>query len=164
MKLKYYLRGLGVGIICTAIIMGIATSGKQKEKLTDAEIIERARILGMVMEDQNAPEEEETAPEPEEQDKDSNNISMAQPPESQEPVEPQEPAEPEIKVIEVLPGEYSDVVCRKLFEAGLIPDATAFNEYLTSTGLDQNIMVGAHQIPMGASQDEIIRILGEKAE
>ena len=51
MKLKYYLRGLGVGVICTAIIMGIALSGNKKEKLTDAEIIERARLLGMVMEE-----------------------------------------------------------------------------------------------------------------
>ena len=53
MKLKYYLRGLGVGIICTAIIMGIALSGNKKETLTDAEIIERARLLGMVMEEES---------------------------------------------------------------------------------------------------------------
>ena len=57
MKLKYYLRGLGVGIICTAILMGIALSGNKKEKLTDTEIIERARLLGMVMAEE-APEEE----------------------------------------------------------------------------------------------------------
>ncbi len=49
MKLKYYLRGLGIGIICTAIIMGIALSGNKKETMTDTEIIERARLLGMVM-------------------------------------------------------------------------------------------------------------------
>ena len=54
MKLKYYLRGLGVGIICTAIIMGIALSGNKKETLTDAEIIERARLLGMVMEEETS--------------------------------------------------------------------------------------------------------------
>lgn len=52
MKLKYYLRGLGVGVICTAIVMGIALSGNKKETLTDAEIIERARLLGMVMEEE----------------------------------------------------------------------------------------------------------------
>lgn len=51
MKLKYYLRGLGIGVICTAIIMGIALSGNKKETLTDAEIIERARLLGMIMEE-----------------------------------------------------------------------------------------------------------------
>lgn len=46
MKLKYYLRGLGIGIIVTAILMGIAT--KDKEELTDAEIKAKAAELGMV--------------------------------------------------------------------------------------------------------------------
>jgi len=47
MKLKYYLRGLGIGIIVTAVVMGVA-SGNRKETLSDREIIERAAELGMV--------------------------------------------------------------------------------------------------------------------
>jgi len=50
MKLKYYLRGLGIGIIVTAIIMGISI-GTHKE-LTDEEIIEYAEDLGMVKENE----------------------------------------------------------------------------------------------------------------
>lgn len=46
MERKYYLRGLGVGIAVTAIIMGIALSGDQA--MTDDEIIARAKELGMV--------------------------------------------------------------------------------------------------------------------
>lgn len=46
MELKYYLRGLGLGIVVTAIIMGAAASGKRS--MTDAEIIARARQLGMI--------------------------------------------------------------------------------------------------------------------
>lgn len=49
MNLKYYLRGLGIGVIVTALIMGIASSGK-KETLSDSEIIERAKALGMTEE------------------------------------------------------------------------------------------------------------------
>ena len=49
MNLKYYLRGLGIGIIVTALIMGIAAGGK-KETLSDSEIKERARALGMTEE------------------------------------------------------------------------------------------------------------------
>ena len=48
MKLKYYLRGLGIGIIVTTIILMIAYSGNKTEP-TDAEIIARAEKLGMVM-------------------------------------------------------------------------------------------------------------------
>lgn len=47
MNLKYYLRGLGVGIVVTALIMGISLGGK-KESLSNEEIKARARELGMV--------------------------------------------------------------------------------------------------------------------
>ena len=50
MKLKYYLRGLGIGIIITTLVLMIAYSG-HKTELTDEEIIARAEALGMVMEE-----------------------------------------------------------------------------------------------------------------
>ena len=45
MKLKYYLRGLGIGVFVSVLIVGLA-SGRQK--MTDEEIIARAKELGMV--------------------------------------------------------------------------------------------------------------------
>lgn len=67
MKLKYYLRGLGIGILVTAVIMGV-TQGSRKETLSDREIRERAAALGMVepgnsladLEAADTPEEAET--------------------------------------------------------------------------------------------------------
>lgn len=47
MKLRYYLRGLGIGIVITALLMGL-TKGSAKETLSDDEIIARAEALGMV--------------------------------------------------------------------------------------------------------------------
>lgn len=47
MRMRYYLRGLGIGIVVTALLMGF-TKGGQKEMLTDAEIVERAKSLGML--------------------------------------------------------------------------------------------------------------------
>lgn len=47
MKLKYYLRGIGIGVILTALIMGFALGGR-KTTISDAEVIERAKALGMV--------------------------------------------------------------------------------------------------------------------
>lgn len=47
MKLKYYLRGIGIGVVVTAIIMGIALGGR-KQELSDSEIRQRALELGMV--------------------------------------------------------------------------------------------------------------------
>ncbi|MCI8409214.1 MAG: hypothetical protein HFJ09_08110 [Lachnospiraceae bacterium] len=45
MKRKYFLRGLGAGIILSAVVMGVSSS---KADLTDAEIRKRAMELGMV--------------------------------------------------------------------------------------------------------------------
>lgn len=47
MELKYYLRGLGLGIIVTAVIMGFTNKSRT---MTDAEIISRAKQLGMTQE------------------------------------------------------------------------------------------------------------------
>ncbi len=46
MKLKYYLRGMGIGIILTAIVMGFALGGR-KATISDEEIMARATALGM---------------------------------------------------------------------------------------------------------------------
>lgn len=53
MNLKYYLRGLGLGIVITAIIMGIAASSK-KTALSDEDIIIKAKNLGMIEESELA--------------------------------------------------------------------------------------------------------------
>ncbi len=210
MKLKYYLRGLGIGIICTAIIMGIALSGNKKETLTDAEIIERARLLGMVMEEdiegaedaessevQDPINENKDTTEKKLEDSKLNNstegIKTAGDKKEDKPLEndkessEDKPSEEnksegdkqdetgktaqsetkddsqELIKVEINTGEYSDVISRKLFEAGLVADSEAFNRYLTQKGADDSLRVGVYQIPKGATQDEIIQILQGKS-
>lgn len=60
MERKYYLRGLGLGIIITAIIMGFA--GKGKPAMTDEEIMQRAKELGMIENTMLTEPGQETAP------------------------------------------------------------------------------------------------------
>lgn len=78
MKLRYYLRGLGIGILMTVVILTIAGVGK--ETMTDEEIKARAKELGMVestvLSGMNTPasseEPEETAtPEPSKEPEDT---------------------------------------------------------------------------------------------
>lgn len=63
MNLKYYLRGLGIGIVVTALLMGFAT--RNANTMTDEEIKERAAALGMVeqkvLSDISTPAPEENA-------------------------------------------------------------------------------------------------------
>ncbi len=188
MKLKYYLRGLGIGIICTAIIMGIALSGNKKETMTDTEIIERARLMGMVMpedvENDSLEEEKESADdkdsEPETENKSAKSKTDNQENDKKEDSQvktdkaedskkgdnktqkeetAQKPSTQEIVEIEIKAGDYSATVSQTLKRAGLITDADAFNRYLTQKGVDQNLRIGVYQIPKGATQDEIIEIL-----
>ncbi len=48
MKFKYYLRGIGIGIIFASIILLVAYHENSPSSLSDDEIIERAKQLGMV--------------------------------------------------------------------------------------------------------------------
>lgn len=192
MKLKYYLRGLGIGIIGTAIVMGIALSGNKKETLSDEEIIERAEILGMVMEgklgpDKKDPEQENPAgQEPsiapegqpngeEEGEGNQEDAGESGSPESDKEADSgltdsgnvvQQPSggSGEVVKLEIKEGEFSDVISKKLFQAGLIPDAEKFNAYMTQKGVDDSLRIGVHLIPMGSSADEIIEILEGKPQ
>ena len=93
MNLKYYLRGLGVGIVVTSLILGIGL-GSRKETLSNEEIKERARELGMVEESitvaEAAAQKEEEAQEAE--------VTAAPVPEenAESDVEPIVNAEPEV--------------------------------------------------------------------
>lgn len=95
MERKYYLRGLGLGIVVTAVIMGIALSGPRK--MTDEEIIQRAKELGMVEDTYLADvgaDEEQTQGEQNIEDIDPAELpAVKQEPESQ-PVKPEEDLEP----------------------------------------------------------------------
>lgn len=46
MRLRYQMRGLGIGIVVTALLMGVAT--RDGRPMTDAEIRAKAYTLGMV--------------------------------------------------------------------------------------------------------------------
>ncbi len=60
MKLKSYLRGLGLGIVVTTLILVIAFNNRNKP-MTDAQIMSRAYELGMVEETLYGNKEQETA-------------------------------------------------------------------------------------------------------
>lgn len=66
MKLKYYLRGIGTGMIVTTLILAISFSFRKPE-MTDEEIRQRAQALGMVMQEDSQTTEEKKVQETEEQ-------------------------------------------------------------------------------------------------
>lgn len=195
MKLKYYMRGLGIGIVVTALLMGVALSGR-KEKMTDDEIRARAAELGMVEEESGVLADDLGKEEPEEAEETGqaeNVVSGNKSPETEigteagtEPEETdKEDAEPEDTtgtesdraeeavsgetaekadqtesyIIKVNSGDGSRSVANRLQEAGIIEDAAAFDVFLCQNGYDKRIAAGEHEIPVGATNEEIAEAL-----
>lgn len=162
MKLKYYLRGLGIGILVTAVIMGIASG---KRKMTDEEVRARARELGMVESTVLSNIAEITQPEDVQSDNALRQESKPEEskPEESKPVEgaPEEskPSEGTPVMIVIRSGQSSASVSKMLAEAGLVEDASAYDSFLCENGYDKKILTGTYEIDGGVSEEEIARII-----
>ncbi len=240
MKLKFYLRGLGIGIVVTALIMGIAT--KDGRPLTEAEIKAAAAKLGMVesnslkltdLQQGETPTTPNPAPAPEGQEgsepegaepRESTPTSAPEPESTSTPTlapestttptptsapapeststttptptpttattptptptpkpttaptptptptsasaltpSPEESPGAETVKITIKSGTGSRSVCEQLADAGLIEDAAAFDRYLCDNSYARRICAGTYEIQVGASEEEIAKIITRSA-
>ena len=165
MRFKYYLRGLGIGILITTIILSISFAMKQPE-LSDAEIIERAEALGMVMADteQVLPSSEIEA--------DTAKDTLGQDTEIQTDGQTDDNhTQPEDGInntqitqtqftVEV--GDSSNAVAQKLAELGLVDNAEAFNQYMVDNNYANYVLPGTIAIDTGATYEQIANQLVDK--
>ena len=184
MKLKYYLRGLGIGIIVTTIILASCFS-MQKPKMTDAQIIEKATQLGMIMPGQDGTvtaETETTEPEETEQKKEqqmaaeesqqetetqtevteeqeTETTQETEASENTENAESEEPTQQEPFTLVINRGDVCRTMCENLAANGVIDDAEGLRKYLSEIGYASFISAGTYQIPYHASYEEITNIL-----
>lgn len=184
MKLKYYLRGLGIGIIVTTIIL-VSCFSMQKPKMTDAQIIEKASQLGMIMPEQDSvvaaetettePEEtqqkneqQEAAEEAQQETEQQTEVPKEQateetqqdaPSEDTENAESEEPAQQEPFTLVVNRGDVCRTMCENLAANGVIDDSEGLRKYLSEVGYASFISAGTYQIPYHASYEEITNIL-----
>lgn len=228
MNLKYYLRGLGIGIVVSTLIVGIAANQKT-ETLSDEEIKIRAAELGMVetsgvladdipsatdmgQEEAAAVPTDTPKPVKEESPEEAVKEEPAKPSVEEEPTEKPMEEEPtaapaeetptekpmkedasEAEEAEITPspdvdaeienttettanveqeektvmitvksGDGSYSVCKKLEEAGLVQSATAYDTFLYEKGYDKRIVAATHEIPVGADEEQIAKILTGK--
>ena len=191
MKLKYYLRGLGIGMAVTALILGISFSGRQGQEaqtLTDEQIRERASELGMVdsseltlaaLQNSAQPqttmepevtEEPETTTEPEVTAEPEMTTEPEVTAEPEMTTKPEATKEPELitapeqsqTTITIKKGSDSGSVSRQLYEAGLVENAKAFDNYLCNNGYSRSISPGIYEIAPGTSEEEIAKIITGK--
>ena len=170
MKRRYYMRGLGIGMLITALILIL--SGRTSGQLSDEQIKARAAELGMVMEDKSVLKESEASPgaaleeteeKPEEVEPEEVKPKEVEPEKTEaEKVTPEETVPAETVTITVRSGASSVSVAKQIEDAGLVSSAGDFDRYLCQNGYDKKICVGTYAIPVGATEEEIARAITKK--
>lgn len=181
MKLKYYLRGLGIGILVTAAILTIVYH--TKGSMSDSQIKKRAAQLGMVM----ASTEEDTlfaqTTQADTTIEETGTISVEEtttvvetteavteaptekptekPTEAPTEAPTEKPTEPAAAkaVLTISPGMYSESVSAELARLGIITNQKEFNSYLVNNGYAERIQTGDFKVKADMSYDEIARII-----
>ena len=202
MKLKYYLRGLGIGIIVTAVLLHVSNASPAKEPIETVVQQQTTETLASINNENNEEQIGEAAfPDTEKEKKEEPEQSTQEPADASQPeesteatkeetesptqtvedsqetpgesIEPEEVAETaefqttqedmfttpeqaaELVEISIYKGDDSGTVARKLYNAGLVDNATQFDAYLMQHGYDKKISVGIVKIPVGATWLEI---------
>lgn len=181
------MRGLGIGIVLTTLILTIANP---KERLTDTEIKKRAMDLGMVEKkdekeealsgllDKNKPTIKPSvapteAPEPTALTEQPTLTPTPSPEPTQElmptptvqiPVNEERDGENagELVTFTVKQGMSSSKVAALLVEEGLIEDSEDFNHYIVGEGKASVILTGTYTLPKGVSYEEIVTKITSK--
>lgn len=149
MDRQAFWRGLGIGLIIGGLALFFTRNNQQ---VSQAEIIEQARSLGMVTKQEAAEQvARELAQARKEWEK--------QKPPSPQTAQPRQ-QETERPVLVVLPkGVTSEKIADILLAEGLIRDKKAFLVEVDKAGLARKFKAGTYQIKSNASIAEILTIL-----
>lgn len=182
MKRKYFVRGLGVGIVFGALIMFAAYMTSGKNRMSDEDIIKRAQELGMVKQSEYVLEsdvtsEETTTEAPTTTEKATEEVTT-EAPTTTEKVTTEAPTTTEKATTEasttekadtstqttitISSGMSSEAIASALANAGLVDDASKFNSFLVANGYDMKLETGSFSLASGMSYEEIAKILTTK--
>lgn len=160
MKMKYFLRGLGTGILSATILLFCVYS----YKMSDSKIVEKARALGMEYSKKGSETEAgkdtkdasgSTKESGSVKEEDTTTLSQ---PESTSKI-PQPTSSPEIIDISISSGMNSESISEALQAAGVIDSAKDFNQYLVENNMGRYIKSGDYSLRNGMSYEEIANIL-----
>lgn len=192
MKFKYYLRGIGIGVVVTTYIFMILISIHKNEERMDSASKNNmeSKTVAAAEDDTEKKAQSDATPSKQISKEDKDVEKDTRPKENTKPKEDAKPKadtgkdqntetetqqteteedetenESSDKVrFEISGGEFSDVICRKLQEEGLISDAKEFNRFLIEKDYDNSILPGIYDIPKDATYEEIAVLLTSKVE
>ncbi len=170
MKLKYYLRGVGTGILFATIVLLISYT----YKMSDSQIKKRALELGMVYQTEeesssnvadNSSNNEESSEEPSSEEPSSEEPSSEEPsseePSTEEPTTKPSGGDGTVKTctVTVTNRTGSDDVAIQLANAGLIDSADEFNNYLINNGYAYRIQNGTFTFTSDMTYEQMAQYL-----
>lgn len=159
MRFKYYMRGLGAGVILATLLFTIGNhfgaSAKEEpavevaeevaEEATEETVDETAGETQEEVKDEPAEEKiEETVEEPADTSADEEDVTV------------------KYVSFTVHGGDSSEIVSSNLHEAGLIDSVDNFNKYLKTVGLDHKIQAGTFYVKVDSSYDDLAALLVNK--
>lgn len=181
MKVKYFIRGLGIGILVTALLLCAGTRKNQNKGLTDKEIMQRAKELGMMTKeeaedyklDSNLDSIKDSlaasqSPEPSEhKQSDNKDKQESAEPSKETPAvpskEPEKDADSEKQEntisVTIESGMDSQSIARHLYQKHVIGSASDFDAYMLEHDVTQKLKAGDFEIPANASYAEIVKII-----
>ncbi|MBO5237427.1 MAG: hypothetical protein J6B50_01450 [Lachnospiraceae bacterium] len=182
MKRKYYLRGIGVGILFATIVLFTAYSISGGKKMSDEEVIKRAEELGMVQAEsvldnltKPANSTEDDTPEATADTTDSISDTTlgeetSEGNSSEELINTEEgnsnsgassESTENVRMVNftVVSGMSSWNVATILRDQGVIEDASDFDSYLVANGYSSRINVGEYSVAVGSDYETIANML-----
>ena len=163
------MRGIGIGVLVTTIILVIALAFTDNN-ISDEEVIARAKKLGMVETSNtmtNSTLKNGTSNSTSNSSEESGNQTIpgaTNPmPESTSNTSDSSSTD-EYVVFTIEGGESSRVVIERLAQQGLVSDAYAFNKYVNDRGIDNNLQNGTFKIKKGISEEELANLLVTKQQ
>lgn len=175
MKNKMFMRGLGVGIILTSLVLCVSYRSQNK----DNNVIRQAKELGMVFpETETSVVEEKKEPQKEIMPKVITEEAVSA---SAVKAKSKKEKEAEKKVLDskkditsasiykngkadfvVRGGLLSSSVAREMEEAGIIDSADEFDDFIEKNGYGKKIRAGKYSIPKGANFETIAKIISHE--
>lgn len=185
MKARWFLRGLGIGIVITALVLCITYRNDRRGN----DIIRQAKELGMVFPksetaDVSRSEDEPEQVEPEDgepedkkpankedavsgaavKEKDSSDSKADQKAKdkldkSSDDITGASKYHGNAKSFVVRSGLLSSSVAREMEEAGIIDDADSFDDFIEKNGYGKMLRSGKYDIPNGADYETIAKII-----
>lgn len=172
MNLKYYIRGVGMGVVITTIILTIAFNIRQGQETDNITTENTGSFLESIRGSKEETKGTEDDSSSHEESKESESSSQGESRSSEPETESLKPTEPETKApVESTAAQQRDVTvdltsvgsseqaCRVIEEAGLVTNWAELNAYLINNGYESRIQSRVFTIKTGSDYEVIARII-----